>query len=93
MGGNNSIHDQSLRENSYKKSKVEDWRYNNNIQFPARHKKSVKTDKEQSIISKNFNLLLLPWSRWDALAHQGLKNITRGNKNNHQGKIQKFTED
>ena len=56
----------------------------NNIQFPAHHETSVKTNKYQSVITKKFNLIFqaksyhgFPRSRQDVAANQGLSNITR----------------
>ena len=54
-----------------------------NIQLLAHHKKVLKTNQNQSIITKKFNVILqgkgyygLPWSWWDTAAHQRLINIT-----------------
>ena len=54
------------------------------IQFPAHHKISEKTSKNQSIRTKKFNLILrgesylgpMPWPRPNAATRQGLTNVT-----------------
>ena len=53
------------------------------IQFPVHHKESVKTNKNESMITEKFNLLFrrtsyhgLLWSRRDAAAHQVRSNVT-----------------
>ena len=54
-----------------------------NFQFSSHHKASVKTNKNQYVITKKFYLIFrgksshgLPWSRRDAAEHQILSNIT-----------------
>ena len=61
-----------------------------NIQFPTHHKKSVKTNKSQSIKEIQPNIprkRLLPWSQRDAAAQQRVK------LENPSGEIQKSTGD
>ena len=56
-----------------------------NMQFLSHHKKTVKTNQNQSIITRKFNQIFrgksyrgLPWPRWNAVAHQRLSRTITG---------------